>query len=252
MYDLRGRRALITGGSKGLGKVITELFAAQGAHVAINYMSNGAVANELAANLEEKYGIHAITIQADVGIEGDCVRLVQETIGSLGGLDIVIANAAWTSFSDFADLSALNEAQWDKCWATNVKSSLHIIRAAKDTLNTNPDGGVFIYTASIAGVSPSGSSMAYSVTKAAGLHLMKCLAHTQGPKIRVNSVVPGLLLTDWGQRYSPEYIQRWRTDTPLQDIPDLRQCAEMYIAIAKNQSMTGQQIEIDCGWLLAH
>ncbi|KAJ5819419.1 Short chain dehydrogenase [Penicillium riverlandense] len=238
-YALKGRRALITGGSKGLGKVIAELLAAQGVQVAINYMSNGTVADEVAANLAEQYGIRAITIQA-------------ETVSGLGGLDIVIANAAWTAFSDFADLSALSEEEWDKCWATNVKSSLHMFRAAKDTLNANPDGGVYIYTASIAGVSPSGSSMAYSVTKAAGLHLMKCLAQTQGPKIRVNSVIPGLLLTDWGQRYSPEYIQRWRDETSLREVPDVRQCAEIYLSIARNRSMTGQQIEIDCGWLLSH
>jgi NAD(P)-dependent dehydrogenase (short-subunit alcohol dehydrogenase family) len=188
----------------------------------------------------------------DISSRADCERLVQEAASALGGLDVVIANAAWTTFSDFADLSALSEEEWDKCWATNVKSSLHLFRAAKDMLTANPDGGAYIYTASIAGVSPSGSSMAYSVTKAAGLHLMKCLAQSQGPKIRVNSVTPGLLLTDWGQRYSSEYIQRWRDETPLREVPDVRQCAEIYLSVARNRSMTGQQIEIDCGWLLSH
>jgi NAD(P)-dependent dehydrogenase (short-subunit alcohol dehydrogenase family) len=72
-----------------------------------------------------------------------------------------------------------------------------LIREAMPTFNTNPDGGVFIITSSIAGTSLSGSSMAYSVTKAAQLHLMRCLANTQGSKVRINAVLPGLLLTEW-------------------------------------------------------
>ncbi len=93
---------------------------------------------------------------------------------------------------------------------------MHLFRKALPTLKSNPDGGVFLITSSIAGIAPSGSSMAYSVSKAAGqpsnalrkqvecadktlvgLQLMKCLAATQGPKIRVNAVLPGLLLTEW-------------------------------------------------------
>lgn len=78
-----------------------------------------------------------------------------------------------------------------------MKGQLALLRAALPTLNANIDGGVFIITSSIAGVTQSGSSMAYSVTKAAQLHLMKCLARTQGAKVRVNAVLPGLLLTEW-------------------------------------------------------
>jgi NAD(P)-dependent dehydrogenase (short-subunit alcohol dehydrogenase family) len=72
-----------------------------------------------------------------------------------------------------------------------------LVREAMPTFNDNPDGGVFIITSSIAGTSLAGSSMAYSVTKAAQLHLMRCLANTQGSKVRINAVLPGLLLTDW-------------------------------------------------------
>jgi len=72
-----------------------------------------------------------------------------------------------------------------------------LIREAMPTFNSNPEGGVFIITSSIAGTSLGGSSMAYSVTKAAQLHLMRCLANTQGSKVRINAVLPGLLLTEW-------------------------------------------------------
>jgi len=72
-----------------------------------------------------------------------------------------------------------------------------LVREAMPTFNANPEGGVFIITSSIAGTSLAGSSMAYSVTKAAQIHLMRCLANTQGSKVRINAVLPGLLLTDW-------------------------------------------------------
>lgn len=84
-----------------------------------------------------------------------------------------------------------------KCWAVNCKGNLHLFRKALPTFNANPEGGVYLMTSSIAGIGPHGSSMAYSVSKAAGLQLMKCLATTQGPKVRVNAVLPGLLLTEW-------------------------------------------------------
>lgn len=104
-----------------------------------------------------------------------------------------------------------------KCWAVNVKGQMALVRAAMPHFNQNPEGGVFIMTSSVAvciaeylqtgdrsmlsrnwqGVKPSGSSLPYSVTKAAGLQLMKGLASSQGKNVRINAVLPGLLLTEW-------------------------------------------------------
>jgi NAD(P)-dependent dehydrogenase (short-subunit alcohol dehydrogenase family) len=81
-----------------------------------------------------------------------------------------------------------------------------LLREALPTFNANPEGGVFIITSSIAGTSIGGSSMAYSVTKAAQLHLMRCMAQTQGSKVRINAVLPGLLLTEWVRKTHPKQI----------------------------------------------
>jgi len=89
--------------------------------------------------------------------------------------------------------------------------------------------------------------MPYSVTKAAGLHLMKCLASTQGPKVRVNAVLPGLLLTDWGMKYSPEHIEQMKGLAKLKQETKLDDCADAFIAAAKNTSMTAQKIQVDSG-----
>ncbi|KAJ5133628.1 uncharacterized protein N7443_004749 [Penicillium atrosanguineum] len=241
-YKLHGRNVLIVGGARGLGVSIAEKFAAEGCNVAINYLSSHQQADDLALRLEKDYDIKTTTIQGDAGIQADCVRLIRTAIEKFKGLDIIISNAGWTRFSNFEDLYALDENEWDKvrrinstsdlgsnitypkCWATNVKSNLFLFREALPTFNANEEGGVFITTSSIAvrleiypfeendkfsdryfqGITPSGSSMAYSAS--------------QGPKVRINSVLPGLLLTEWilkGLQYSAEQIQSWTEKSAL-------------------------------------
>lgn len=186
--------------------MIARKFAAEGSNIAINYANSEAPAAALAQELQTTHGVKTTILKADAGSMDEVSACVQSAITALGGLDIVIANAGWTRFSDFADLDALSEAEWDKCWKTNVLGVKQVVASAMPTFNSNPEGGVVLVTSSIAGRSIGGSSMAYSVTKAAQLHLVKCLAKTQGSKVRANAVLPGLLLTDWGNEYGEERI----------------------------------------------
>ncbi|EXJ81682.1 hypothetical protein A1O1_07747 [Capronia coronata CBS 617.96] len=156
-----------------------------------------------------------IQIVKDIGVVDDSIRLVKETVQQLGGLDIIINNVGWTRFANFGDINDLTHDEWNKCWSINVMSQLVLMQEAAPIFNANPEGGVFIISSSVAGKSCSGSSMGYSVTKAAGLHLMKCLASTQGPKIRINAVLPGLLLTEWGLRYGEERIEATKNRAAL-------------------------------------
>ena len=118
----------------------------------------------------------------------------------------MIANAGWTRFSKFEDLDALSDEEWDRCWRTNVLGVKALVGSAMPAFEANAEGGVVLVTSSIAGRTIGGSSMAYSVTKAAQLHLVKCVAKTQGAKVRCNAVLPGLLLTEWGLEYGEERI----------------------------------------------
>ncbi|KAJ5328537.1 hypothetical protein N7541_001323 [Penicillium brevicompactum] len=247
-YSLSGRNVLITGGSRGLGALSAEKFASEGSNIAINYMNNKEVAEKVASDIASKYNVKTVVIQGDAGKKQDCINAVHAAIEQLGGLDIIISNAGWTKMTNFGDLDAMDDDDWDKCWSINVKSSFHLFKAALPTFNANPDGGVFLITASIAGVSPTGSSLPYAVTKAALIHLMKCLAQTQGAKVRVNAILPGLLLTEWGQRFAPEKIDAWTSATALKRVPEVEDCADMFITLAKNASMTGQAIQIDSGF----
>ncbi|KAH9828363.1 cis-1,2-dihydro-1,2-dihydroxynaphthalene dehydrogenase [Teratosphaeria destructans] len=252
-YSLQGRNVLVTGGSRGLGAVICQKFAAEGCNLAINYSTNEAPALALAESLRQKHReIQIVVLKGDAGVLTDCEHLVQATVQALGGLDGIIANAGWTKFTDFADLDALTEAEWDKCWATNVKGPHALTRAARPHFTANPAGGFCILTSSVAGKSLSGSSMAYSVTKAAQLHLMKCLARTQGPQIRINAVLPGLLLTEWGNRYGEERIREIRGAAALGRETDLEDCADAFVMLAKNTSMTGQNVHVDSGLVVQH
>lgn len=247
--------------------MICEKFAAEGANIAINYMSSKDAAEELAKKVEA-HGVKAIVVKADAEKPEDNKRLVEETVAGLGGLDIIIANAGWTRFATFGDLNDLSLEEWNKCWACNVMAHLQLMQVAGPIFNKNEEGGAYILTSSAAGISPSGSSMGYSVTKAAGLHLMKCLAETQGPKIRINAVLPGLLLTEWGLRYSKERIEKLKEKALLKEVvcsairslrsqadhdrkTDLDDCADMFVTLAKNKSITGQEILVGESFFLS-
>ncbi|KAK2625265.1 hypothetical protein QTJ16_005634 [Diplocarpon rosae] len=191
----------------------------------------------------------------DMGFEADVVSTVKSAIELLGGLDIIISNAGYTRFSTFSDLSAPTTEDWDKCYAVNVKAQALLMREAAATFNDNVHGGVFIMTSSIAGKTLGGSSMPYSVTKAAQLHLMRCLASTQGPNIRVNAVLPGWLATEWsnllmsveGVKYSEDRVKEMNQKAWLKKETDLGDCAQAFVDIARNTSMTGQRIQVDSG-----
>ncbi|PLB41766.1 SDR family NAD(P)-dependent oxidoreductase [Aspergillus candidus] len=249
-YSLKNRNALITGGSRGLGAVVARKYAAEGCNVAINYVSSKDAAEELVADVREQYGVKAIAIQGDASRQADCANAVKTTIEQLGGIDIIVSNAGWTKITKFGDLDATDDEDWDRCWSTNVKGNMYLFKAALPTFNANPDGGVFLMTSSIAAVSSTGSSMPYAVTKAAGLHLMKCLAQTQGSKVRINAVLPGLLLTEWGQRFPPEITQAYKDRAALQSVPELEDTANAYVMLAQNQSMTGQALQVDSGFCI--
>ncbi|TGO27484.1 hypothetical protein BPAE_0041g00350 [Botrytis paeoniae] len=246
-YKLTNRNVLVTGGTRGLGEVISLKFAAEGCNVAINYVSSGEKAQEMKEKMEREWGIKVICLMGDMSKESDCISVVKETIKEFGGLDIIISNAGYTRFSTFSDLSAPTPDDWQKCYATNVVAQSILLREALSTFQANDEGGVFIMTSSIAGVIAGGSCMPYSVTKAAQLHLMKCLAATQGPKVRVNAVLPGLVLTEWGRTYSEEDQEKLKDKAYLKRVTDIEDCAQAFVDIAKNSSMTGQKIQVDSG-----
>lgn len=185
-------------------------------------------------------------LQADVSSKPAVENLVHETIKTMGRLDVVVSNAGWTRITNFMDIDqGVNDDDWDKCFTMNVKTHLWLAYAAKDALAESE--GAFISTASVAGVKPSGSSLPYAVTKAAQIHLVKGLAVILAPKVRVNSVSPGLMLTEWGMKFPQSKRDAAVQNTKLKRLATVEDVADQVRTLALSRSVTGQNLCIDGG-----
>lgn len=201
---------------------------------AINYANNQSRAKDLIAELEKvpstassKASPRFESIQADVGDRASVQDLVKKTVAKFGRIDVVVSNAGWTRVTNFNNLEeGMVDEDWDRCFLYNVKSHLWLMHAAKAELEKSE--GAFITTASIAGVKPSGSSLPYAVTKAASIHLSKSLAVICAPKIRVNSVSPGLLLTEWGMKFPEEKREAAKNATKLKRLATVEVCLSLF------------------------
>ena len=248
--------ALVTASSAGLGAACVKSLAPH-FRVVVNYFSRPEKAEQLIKEAESiplASGASSAnprfhSIQGDLGSRDDIKRMVQETVDKMGRLDLVVSNGGWTRMTQFADLEQqVNEEDWDKCFNLNVKSHLWLLYAAKPHFEANgEDGGSFITVASLAGVRPSGSSLPYSVTKAAQIHLMKGLATICGPKIRCNTVSPGLMMTEWGLKFPEKNVQAAREKGVLKILATPEDVADQVATMALSRSMTGQNIVIDGG-----
>ncbi len=246
--DLKGKVALVTGGGTGLGREISRQLAQEGMHVAVNYSRSQQDAEDTVKEIKE-LGIEAQTVQADVAKLDDIKRMVSEVAEKFGRIDLLINNAGVTKFVPFSNLDGLEEEDWDRILAVNTKAPFFAARTVAPIMRQN-GGGHIINTASIAGLRPTGSSMAYSVSKAAMIHLTRGLAIALGPDIQVNAIAPGLLVTRWGALHGEEVKQRWANNAPLKRLPTLEDCAATYIMLARNSSITGEIITVDSGSIL--
>ncbi|KAF4450044.1 hypothetical protein F53441_6749 [Fusarium austroafricanum] len=224
-FSIAGSVVLVTAGTSGLGLCVAGKLIRAGASVAINYASSDERASDVLAQLDtlahEVYPNgprpQCVSIKADVTQRTEIQRLVDATVAALGKLDAVVSNAGWTKFADFFNLDDnVDEEVWDRCYAANVKSHLFLCHAAKKHLEEA--NGAFVMTSSVAGVKPSGSSIAYSVTKAAQIHLSKSLAMAMAPSVRVNAVSPGFMETNWIAEFPQSKIDQARDKTLLKRI----------------------------------
>lgn len=247
--------ALVTASSAGLGAATARALALSGVRVIVNYYSNpekaDAVVKDLAAldpysqDAAKSDAPRYLAIKADVSKQAEILRLVNESVAAMGRLDLVVSNHGWTKIRNFMDLDDnVDESDWDTCFNMNVKSHLFLFHAARKHLEASE--GSFITTASLAGVKPGGSSVAYSVTKAAQIHLVKSLAKISGP-IRVNAVSPGLLLTDWGRQFPESKVKKNVNNSPLKRIATVDDVAQQILFLANCSSMTGTNSLLDAG-----
>lgn len=184
---LKGRVALITGGSRGIGKATALILAGERVKLAIAARGAQTLA-ETAAEIRAAGG-EVVTIQADFRIAGDSARAVAETVAAYGGLDILIANAGG-SFGE-RELAASSDADWEETFRFNVGHAIAALRAATPALAHSAIGNA-VFVASISGRAPAARGAQYAAAKAGLIHAARSLAWELGPQgIRVNAVSPG-------------------------------------------------------------
>ena len=176
MSEFSGKVAIVTGSSSGIGEAIARTLHALGASVVINSSSSVEAGQQIATSL----GDNAIYVQADISDKASGQRLIDETLKQFGQLDILINNAGWTKLIAHHDLEALTDEIFTRTFDVNVTGTWMLTKAAMPHLKKSDDGNVVNIT-SVAGVRPIGSSMAYSMTKAALNQMTVLLAKSCGP-----------------------------------------------------------------------
>ena len=232
--------ALITGGSRGIGRAMVELFSESGYSVAFTYKSS----HEAAAELSERTG--ALAINADSSNPADVERAVKTVEEKLGNVDILINNAAVSSFSLFTDLTL--EA-WRASFSTNVDGAFLYSKLTLPSMIRNHSGRI-INISSMWGQVGSSCEVHYSATKAALIGMTKALAKEVGPSgITVNCIAPGVIDTDMNAALSEDDMVALKDETPLMRIGTPREVAAAALFLVGDDAafITGAVINVNGG-----
>jgi len=245
--ELRGAVALVTGGNGGLGQRICHALAREGVHVAVMYAQSRDEAEGVTRDLASRHQVNAAAFACDITDDAAVARVVDDVTRRFGRLDILVNDAAYNKAIPFADLDALTIEVWDKIIAVNLTGPMRLIKAAAPAMKAQGRGRI-VNIASVAGVGPTGSSIAYAVSKAGLIHLTKCMAVALAPETLVNCVAPGLLEgTRATSNLRAEQIRNSAATSLLKKPADKDDCADMVVAMCRTETMTGQTMVIDSG-----
>jgi NAD(P)-dependent dehydrogenase (short-subunit alcohol dehydrogenase family) len=235
--SLAGQVALVTGGSKRIGRSIALRLASDGADIIINYDSSKSEAESLIAELKSQ-GRRALAVQADVSHRADVQKLFTATENEFGRLDILVNNAGMFFAAKFEELT---EEQWDHILNVNLKSQFLCAQSAAPIMKRQGRGRI-INLSSLGGLLPWPGYTHYCVSKAGSIMLTRCLARALGPEILVNSIAPGTIQFP-GEAPDEDYIQR----VPLHRTGAGEDIAEAVAYLTKADFVTGQILVVDGG-----
>ena len=245
--DLNGAVALVTGGNGGLGQRICYALAKEGVHIAVMYAQSKDQAEGVARDLTARYQINAAAFGCDITSDAAVAQLVTDVTARFGRIDILINDAAYNKAIPFTDLDNLTLEVWDKILAVNLTGPMRLTKAVAPQMKAQGRGRV-VNIASVAGLHPTGSSIAYAVSKAGLIHLTRCMAVGMAPETLVNCVAPGLIEgTRATANLLPEMIERSSQGAVLKKPADKDDCADMVVTMCRTETMTGQTVVIDAG-----
>ncbi|GLJ79664.1 oxidoreductase [Microbacterium imperiale] len=242
---LAGKRALITGGDSGIGKAVALAYAREGADVAISYLNEHEDAEE-ARRFVEEAGRRAVLIPGDISDPAHCREVVRRTVEELGGLDIIVSNAAYQMNRE--TLEEIPDEEWDFTWATNVDAYFHIVKAALPHLGP---GASIIGSSSVQSDQPSPNLLPYAATKSAIASITASLAQMLGERgIRANSVAPGPIWTPLIPATLPEEaVESFGEQTPLGRVGQPAELAPAYVLLASDEAsyISGARLAVTGG-----
>jgi 3-oxoacyl-[acyl-carrier protein] reductase len=246
MMNLKDTVAVVTGGNGGLGQRICHALAAAGANIAVVYARSAGDAEGVARDLRQ-YEVEAEAFACDVTDPEQVQRLVDGVVQRFGRLDILINDAAYNKSIPYRDLDGLTLDDWSKIIDVNLTGPFLCTKAVAPVMQRQGQGRI-VNIASIAGLVPQGSSIAYAVSKAGLIHLTKCMAVALSPSVLVNCVAPGLLEgTRSTENLLQSEIERAVNSSLLKQAADKDDIADEVLTMCRTNTMTGQTIVIDAG-----
>jgi len=244
--EIRNKVAIVTGGNGGLGQRICHSLAAAGCHVVVVYAQSRMDARKVADELKQK-GVEAEAMQCDIAVSEDINTLISTVLDRFGRIDMLINDAAFNKWIPFNDLDNLTHEIWNKILNINLTGPLLLIKAAAPAMKKQGSGRI-VNISSIAGLAPSGSSIAYAVSKAGLNHLTKCMAVALAPDILINCIAPGYLEgTRATANLDPAQYARAMEASLLKRPADKDDIADQVVALCRTDSITGQTLVIDSG-----
>ena len=244
-FSLRGKVALVTGGSRGLGREMVLAFATAGADVAITSRKQEAC-DELAAEVARTTGQRAFAVASHVGRWADLERLVESTYGELGKVDVLVNNAGMSPL--YPSLSEVTEDLFDKVIGVNLKGPFRLMTLVAPRM-AEGDGGSIINVSSVAAIRPTAGELPYAAAKS-GLDVLTVgFAQAYGPKVRVNTIMAGPFFTDISKAWDLDAFQQHASMYPLGrgGQPHEIVGAALYLATDASSFTTGTVLRVDGG-----
>ena len=247
MKLLEGKTAIITGGSRGIGKGIVEVFAKHGANVAFTYNSSAESAEAIAADASNE-GVRVKAYKSNAASFTDCEQLISEVLNDFESIDIVINNAGITKDNL---LMRMSEEDFDKVIEVNLKSVFNMTKAVQRTMLKQRNGSI-INMSSVVGVKGNAGQTNYAASKAGILGFTKSVALELGSRnIRCNAIAPGFIETEMTGKLDEATVQSWRDAIPLKrgGAPEDIANACVFLASDLSAYVTGQVLNVDGGML---
>ncbi len=242
--ELQGKIALVTGGSRGIGRATCLALAREGAGVAVNYVSNEKAARETVAEIE-RLGGKAMMVAADVADPASVANMVAAVESGLGPVDLLVTSAG---IAKAVHHSEMTFDSWRHMLSVNVDGTYLPVMAVKDGMLERGYGRI-VCLASIAGLRARGKMITYSTSKAAVIAFARSCSEAFGPAIRINSVAPGLIETEMGASMGADAMQRIADEAPLKRNGQAEEIAETVLFLLSERSSftTGQTYVADGG-----